>query len=247
MTKFHGKLWKTSLTVDVRATVKVASRHLMSTWTHQKITTHSGIRNKQFTHDWGGWGGNGGSSNPTGAQFDGSSPLIPSRWRLNLLRAMRCLLLSINAACMVTVGSQWFVDWRNFRQKLHFYHKFTFLLDSISTTPLTFLCLFLCFYCSWILLTSKHHWNLNATKSTKQFRVIIFLSFHIYSILYVRISFNCMQHNRFCCDKLLPFVIIVDFQNVISCSHWYRVKSNHVFQLFLFHKEKLFYTHNYHE
>lgn len=65
----------------------------------------------RLTHDWGGYGLNGGNSSPTGAQFDGNSPLMPSRWRLNLLRAMRCLLRSIKAACMMaayqSTSHQW--------------------------------------------------------------------------------------------------------------------------------------------
>lgn len=51
----------------------------------------------------GGYCGNGGISRHGGATLQGISERPPSRCRLSLLRAMRCLLLSISAACMLTV------------------------------------------------------------------------------------------------------------------------------------------------
>lgn len=49
----------------------------------------------------GGYCGNGGISRHGGATLQGISFRPPSRWRRSLLRAMRCLLLNISAACIL--------------------------------------------------------------------------------------------------------------------------------------------------
>lgn len=49
----------------------------------------------------GGNCGNGGISRHGGAMLHGISDRPPSRARRSLLRAMRCLLLNISAACIL--------------------------------------------------------------------------------------------------------------------------------------------------
>lgn len=142
----------------------------------------------RLTHDWGGYGLNGGNSSPTGAQFDGNSPLMPSRWRLNLLRAMRCLLRSIKAACMMAAYQSTSHQWGSL---------------ALCCCTIYFKSQFHNFHCSASLRVFSHY-----DRPPKSFRLFIISDGGVESHFQLHAQLVA-NSGTIVAAKLLPFVIIV--------------------------------------